>query len=146
MHKKLFAVIFTLLICLSIGKISYATDNAIDCLTKTVYFEAGNQSIKGKTAVAYVTMNRVFSNGWPSTVCGVVYQAGQYGWTKLNKTIHKNYTWNISRRIALLVYKEYNRVKDPTNGATYYCRLTEHLKLHRIKKRTVIGGHIFFKV
>ena len=146
MQRKLFTI-FLLLICLSFCKISYAVDSQLDCLAKTVYFEAGNQSIQGKTAVAYTTMNRVFSNGWPSSVCAVVYQRGQYGWTRLNRTIHKDYSWYISRRIALIVYKEYNSDKDPTHGATYYCRLTEHFRwLHRVKRRTVIGGHIFYKV
>jgi N-acetylmuramoyl-L-alanine amidase len=135
------------LLMLAFARYAHAAElNQVDCLAKTVYFEAGNQSTKGKTAVAYVTMNRVFSNGWPSTVCAVVYQHGQYGWTTLNKTIQKNYAWYVSRRIALLVYKEYNVLKDPTHGATYYCRLTEHLKLNRVKKRTVIGGHVFYKV
>jgi N-acetylmuramoyl-L-alanine amidase len=124
-----------------------ADERQLDCLTKTVYFEAGNQPKIGKLAVAYVTMNRVFSNGWPSTVCDVVYQKSQYGWTRLKKPIHKDFIWNVSRRVALGVYKEYNTHNDPTNGATYYCRLTEHFPwLHRIKSKVKIGQHNFYRV
>jgi len=124
-----------------------ADDRQLDCLTKTIYFEAGNQPKIGKMAVGYVTMNRVFSNRWPSTVCDVVYQKSQYGWTRLNKPIHKNSVWYGSRRIALSVYKEYNTHNDPTHGATYYCRLSEHFPwLHRIKSKVKIGQHYFYRV
>lgn len=44
------------------------------CLAKNVYHEARNQSIEGQLAVARVTLNRVNSDLFPDTVCGVVHQ------------------------------------------------------------------------
>jgi len=45
------------------------------CLAQNIYFEAGNQPEAGKVAVANVTMNRMKSQAYPSTICNVVYQA-----------------------------------------------------------------------
>ena len=46
----------------------------VKCLADNVYYEAGNQSIAGKKAVAYVTLNRLQSRNWPNSVCEIVYQ------------------------------------------------------------------------
>ena len=50
------------------------------CLAKNIYFEARGETIKGKIAVANVTMNRVNSPNYPNTLCGVVYQAKHSKW------------------------------------------------------------------
>jgi spore germination cell wall hydrolase CwlJ-like protein len=44
------------------------------CLQQNIFFEARNQSIDGKIAIAHVTLNRVASNRFPNTVCDVVKQ------------------------------------------------------------------------
>ena len=147
MIKKMICLSFLTAIILYCGKANAINPQQLDCLAKTVYFEAGNQSVIGKKAVAYVTLNRVFTNGFPSSVCEVIYQKGQYGWTTLNKKVHKGYLWNLSKHIASIVYKEYNTTKDPTNGSTYYCRISEHFPwLKRIKSKKRIGGHIFYRI
>lgn len=45
-----------------------------ECMSKTIYYEAGNQSVAGKEAVGLVVMNRVFSGKsyFGNTVCDVV--------------------------------------------------------------------------
>ena len=42
------------------------------CLAENIYFEARAESLEGKAAVANVTRNRVESNKFPNTYCGVV--------------------------------------------------------------------------
>ena len=49
-------------------------DEDLDCLSRNIYFEAGNQSSIGKLAVGLVVMNRVASERYPDTICGVVNQ------------------------------------------------------------------------
>lgn len=46
----------------------------VECLAKNIYYEAGSEPREGMLAVAQVTMNRVKSNEFPRSVCGVVYQ------------------------------------------------------------------------
>ena len=45
------------------------------CLAKNIYFEAGNQPLAGKVAVAQVVLNRMEHSAYPKDICGVVYQA-----------------------------------------------------------------------
>ena len=46
----------------------------LECLTKNIYWEAASEPFEGKVAVAQVTMNRVQSGRFASSVCGVVHQ------------------------------------------------------------------------
>jgi len=44
------------------------------CLAEGIYFEARGESVRGQLAVGRVIMNRVASDAYPNTICGVVYQ------------------------------------------------------------------------
>jgi len=59
----------------------------LGCLAMNIYHEARGETVKGKLAVAAVTMNRVKSKYYPDTVCGVVWQSKQFSWTG-TKTEH----------------------------------------------------------
>lgn len=59
------------------SKKSYSA-NDLKYLTAIVYCEAGNQSYKGKLAVANVVLNRVKSKKFPSTIKGVISQKNQF--------------------------------------------------------------------
>ena len=47
-------------------------------LAATIQLEAGNEPYEGQVAVGAVIMNRVRSGGYPNSISGVVYQAGQF--------------------------------------------------------------------
>lgn len=49
------------------------------CLTQAVYYEAANQSLAGKEAVALVILNRAANKEYPQTICGVVHQSMMVG-------------------------------------------------------------------
>ncbi len=57
----------------------------LECLAMNIYHEARSESYDGQLAVATVTMNRVDSDKYPKTVCGVVWQKNnngcQFSWT-----------------------------------------------------------------
>jgi spore germination cell wall hydrolase CwlJ-like protein len=44
------------------------------CMTKNIFYEAGNESIMGQAAVARVVLNRI-NHGFAKTPCAVVYQS-----------------------------------------------------------------------
>ena len=48
--------------------------NEIRCMAQNIYFEARAESMLGKTAVGFVTINRVNDKRFPNTVCEVVHQ------------------------------------------------------------------------
>ena len=47
---------------------------ALQCLASAVYYEAASETLSGQRAVAQVVLNRVAHAGFPTSVCGVVYQ------------------------------------------------------------------------
>jgi spore germination cell wall hydrolase CwlJ-like protein len=49
-----------------------------DCLATAVYFEAKGEPSRGQMAVAEVILNRTRSGRFPSSICGVVKQRGQF--------------------------------------------------------------------
>ena len=49
--------------------------DAVMCLALNIYWEARNQPIEGKRAVAEVVMNRSYSPKFPDHPCDVIYQA-----------------------------------------------------------------------
>ena len=49
-----------------------------DCMERVMHFESNRSSRDGMIAVGSVVMNRVASDAYPDTVCGVVAQRGQF--------------------------------------------------------------------
>jgi spore germination cell wall hydrolase CwlJ-like protein len=117
----------------------------IECLAQNVYFEAGNQPVKGQIAVTNVVMNRI-AHGFAKTPCGVVMQRTkrvcQFSWTCKKPKIHD---WNLyerSRKVAQDVY--YARVQDVTRGAIYYHANYVHPNWNMVRVVS-IGAHIFYR-
>lgn len=123
----------------------------VDCLAKNIYYEAGFEPRQGQVAVAAVTMNRVLSGNYASSVCGVVYQNNgktyQFSWAGMKNKLSKinQEVYNEVLAIATKVYLNYDpSIDDPTKGATYYHAdyVNPRWKLQRVKK---IGAHIFYR-
>ena len=59
-------------------------DHADDvaCLAGAIYFEAKGEPLSGQLAVANVILNRTRSGRFPSDVCGVVTQRGQFSFVR----------------------------------------------------------------
>jgi N-acetylmuramoyl-L-alanine amidase len=53
-----------------------------ECLAIAVYFESRSESLEGQLAVARVIMNRAQSGRFPSSLCGVVLQPGQFSFVR----------------------------------------------------------------
>lgn len=122
----------------------------VDCLAENIYHEAGIETKDGKKAVALVTMNRIESGKFPSSICGVVKQKTegtcQFSWfcmpVKLNRNSEQ---YKESMDIALYVYANYEKLKDITHGAIYYHADYVNPRWRGVEKTTVIGRHIFYK-
>lgn len=126
-------------------------NDQLHCLANNIYHEARGEGVTGKTAVAFVTVNRTKSNRFPSTVCQVVNQGSrgrcQFSWTCDGKpdTIRDKASWQASLSIARKVLT--GSVEDPTRGAVYF--YNHHVitpKWVRTTLRTArIGNHTFTK-
>lgn len=121
----------------------------VECLAKNIYYEAGSEPYNGKLAVAQVTMNRVKSNQFPRTVCGVVYQKTkgvcQFSWVCEGDLHPRSGTqWKESLKIAeniLINKKKYNVV----GGAKYFHATYVDPAWSSTKSIVAqIGNHIFY--
>ena len=139
-------------------KIKFEDSIQISCLAKNIYFEARSESDLGKEAVAWTTLNRVNHGNYPSTVCGVVYQAKldqsnnpikhkcSFSWYCDGKDdlIEDQNSWNNSIKLAYKVY--YGNINDPTDGSIMYH--AEEVKPYwkdAYTKTVRIDNHIFYK-
>jgi spore germination cell wall hydrolase CwlJ-like protein len=57
-------------------------DRNEECLAGAVYFEAKSETLEGQLAVAEVIKNRAGSGRFPSSFCGVVFQASQFSFVR----------------------------------------------------------------
>lgn len=120
-----------------------AEDPSALCMAKVIYYEARGESLAGKLAVAKVTLNRANSGKFPPTVCGVVYQKGQYSWAhgKAPKITDKN-AWQESLNIAT------NAVDTGLTELDHFKAMYFHAKQVKIswkyKRITTIGNHVFY--
>jgi len=148
--------------------------NQMHCLATNIYHEARGESVEGKFAVAHVTMNRVTSNRYPSSVCDVVYQADmrinwkgklvprihkcQFSWycdgksddivlkTSTGRVIkHNMEAWEQSLEVATTILKD--EVYDPTFGATHYYndKLADPFWADSYIKVARIDNHVFHR-
>jgi len=122
------------------------------CLAQNVYYEARGEDIAGEVAVALVTINRVKSFFYPPSICDVVYQQGQFSWTKhhTKKTQPKDQDkWDEAITIAafLLDGGRLDNVKDITQGSlSFHATYVHPRDWKKYWDKTVqIGNHIFFR-
>ena len=116
----------------------------LDCLAKNIYHEARGEPLAGQIAVAQVTLNRVRSNEFQSSICSVVYANKQFSWTnKQPKKILDSKAWKNSLAIAESVLTKQSSL--PNFKALYFHTKQVNPKWNR-KKQVVakIGNHIFY--
>lgn len=128
-----------------------ALDDAITCLARTIYWEAGGEGEAGQEAIANVVMNRLGHEGFPETVCGVVTQgkeqgACQFSWWCDGRSddAEEAKTYASAKEISR---KALNRqLADRTKSAFYFHHrnLTPSWSTKYIKTAEV-GDHLFYK-
>ena len=145
-----------------------ATTDEVYCLAEAIYFEAGNQPVVGKIAVANVIINRTWAEEYPDTICEVVHQGPiRESWKKdgsfypirhkcqfsyycdgRSDTPKYGPTWDDSRLIAEIVIMErdFETSLDSVEGATHYHAMYVWPRWADHMQRVVqIEDHIFYK-
>jgi spore germination cell wall hydrolase CwlJ-like protein len=128
-------------------------DRALECLAQAVYYEAATEGADGQRAVAQVVLNRMRHPGFPSTVCGVVYQGSelptgcQFTFTcdgSLARTPVAG-LWTRARKIAAEALA--GQVFAPVGHATHYhADYVLPYWADSLAKRVQIGHHIFYRL
>lgn len=142
-------------------KVPVLLSSDVTCLAKSIYFEARGEPFKGKTAIAFVILNRTKVDTYPSTICGVVSQISvynhrkvcQFSWycthskSQLLKPLH-NEVYKYCESIARNVLS--GKIDNPIGKALYFHVSKQHHVNSDWKQRglvlvTKIGGHSFYR-
>jgi N-acetylmuramoyl-L-alanine amidase len=127
----------------------------LTCLALNVYFEARGEPESGQLAVAEVTMNRLASDAYPNTLCGVVYQkkwdplrrryVGAFSWTELDSLPQPaGEEWLRAKKVAEAVY--YQREAPALDGALFYHATYIKPSWAKGKRKVArIGRHVFYR-
>jgi spore germination cell wall hydrolase CwlJ-like protein len=98
-----------------------------DYMIRTIAFEAGDESDEGKTAVAYVIVNRMKTGAWGDSIKDVVTRPWQFEpWMTRREEMEKlslddpRYQHAAQIADAVLI----GQMPDPTAGATYFLNPT----------------------
>ena len=127
-------------------------EESLRCLALNIYHEARSESEAGQMAVAAVTLNRMRSESFPDSVCGVVKQGGerrhrcQFSWWcdgKSDRPVNAG-AWetalSVGRKCLL------GRAEDPTHGALYYhANYVKPRWAGRLQRTAHIGNHLFYR-
>jgi spore germination cell wall hydrolase CwlJ-like protein len=129
-------------------------ERQLACLSKNIYYEAGNQPFEGKVAVAQVTMNRTESGLYPSDICKTIYQKNivyekvlcQFSWvcdrTVTTRAVNTA-SFKESEEVAKKVLLEGFRLPSLKEAMYFHGDyINPGWKRERITK---IGNHIFYK-
>lgn len=126
----------------------------LQCLALNVYYEARGEPRAGQYAVAEVTMNRVASEYYPDTVCGVVYQkrwdylrrryVGAFSWTEIDgQPAPEGREWGRAQAVAEAVY--YGRHVPRLDGVLHYHSIYIKPSWARGRRPVArIGKHLFY--
>jgi spore germination cell wall hydrolase CwlJ-like protein len=129
-------------------------ERQLSCLSRNIYYEAGNESFEGRVAVAQVTMNRVNSGQFPADVCKTIYQRNifyekvicQFSWTcSRDSGMRPPNTANYreSEEVAKKVLLEGFRLPSLDKALYYHA---SYISPGWKRKRIIqIGQHIFYE-
>lgn len=124
------------------------TERQLKWLALNVYYEARGESIDGQRAVAWVTLNRVRSDHWPSTIKRVVTQRSQFSWYQPGATYRpkERPAWRKAQAVARMVYVRWLRgAPDITGGADHYHNKSVNPVWAKSSKQvSEIGYHKFY--
>ncbi len=126
---------------------------AIECLAQAVYYEAASEGADGGRAVAQVVLNRMRHPGYPSTVCGVVYQGServmgcQFTFTCDGSLLRRPNAAMFAAAKKIAIEALAGRVFAPVGHATnYHADYVLPYWASSLDKQVQIGRHIFYRL
>lgn len=115
---------------------------AAECMTRAMYFESIRSSRTGMIAVGSVVMNRVASDAFPDTVCGVVSQPGQFAPGVMTSRMNER-SVALAQEAAVSVLSG-ERHPEIAN-AKYFHAASYHAGYNNMHYVLVAGGNAFYE-
>lgn len=126
---------------------------AVECLAQAVYYEAASEGSDGQRAVAQVVLNRLRHPGYPSSICGVVYQGServmgcQFTFTCDGSLLRRPNLAMFAAARQIAVEALAGRVFAPVGHATnYHADYVLPYWAASLDKQVKIGRHIFYRL
>lgn len=120
-------------------------NDELRCLATAVYYESKGEPLKGQLAVAQVILNRVNSNRFADSVCGVVYQPRQFSFANGgHASPRQSQNWRTAVAIARIAME--NKWADVSSDALFFH--ASHVApgwRGRHQRVSQIGRHIFYR-
>lgn len=146
MKKIIPLAIATVLLVLTSNQTVQASYQApqVECLARAIYQEARGESKTGQLAVANVILNRVKRpTEFRPTICGVVYQPGQFSWAKNNPPIKNVVLYDSLKTVAHEAISKHSVGESlPAGNSTFFS--VGGFSYKTIKYTCTIGGHKFY--
>lgn len=123
---------------------SDAVDSELKCLAIGVYYESKGEPLSGQLAVAEVILNRMTSGRFPTSVCSVLKQRGQFSFVRRGvlPTPPANAQWRTALAVARVAQKEL--WSSPADKALFFH--ARYVKPAWARARVAsIGNHIFYR-
>jgi N-acetylmuramoyl-L-alanine amidase len=122
-----------------------ASDSQMECLAGAVYFEAKGEPLHGQLSVAEVILNRARSGRFPSSICGVVKQRGQFSFIRGGRfpaIARGTLAWKRAVAIAQIAVQDLADGPAPKALFFHAKRVSPRWKLTRVAS---VGNHIFYR-
>jgi N-acetylmuramoyl-L-alanine amidase len=121
-------------------------DEATRCLAGAIYFESKGEPLAGQLAVAEVIINRAKSGRYPSNLCDVITQRGQFGFVRAGRipSIDEGRT---TYRTALAVARVAlaDAWDGPAPAALYFNTPGNRPGGPSLVKVAAVGNHVFWR-
>lgn len=120
-------------------------DAETDCLARAVYYESKGEPLAGQLTVADVVMNRAESGRFPSTICGVVRQRGQFSFVHgghIPTPPEDSRDWHVAVAIAQIA------MQDLADGSAPDALFFHARSVHpgwRLTRVASVGNHVFYR-
>ncbi|QFT58937.1 Spore cortex-lytic enzyme precursor [Sulfitobacter sp. THAF37] len=114
----------------------------IECLARAMYFESNRSSRDGMIAVGSVVMNRVASDDFPDTICGVVSQHNQFAPGVMTRPMNEAGA-TLARQAAVAVH---NGERHPhVSAARFFHAAWYKANFNNIHYVLTTGGNAFYE-
>jgi hypothetical protein len=122
-----------------------AANAELECLAGAIYFESKGEPLPGQLAVAEVIINRTKSGRYPSSMCGVVKQRGQFSFVRAGRLppIPKQSAhW---RKAVAIAHIALNDLADSPAANALSFHATYVSPRWRMKRVATVGNHVFYR-
>jgi len=121
-----------------------ALDPELKCLATAVYFESKGEPLEGQLAVAQVIINRVQSQRFADSICGVVNQPNQFSFSKTGKIREHSSSWKTAIAIARIANSQ-SWAEITPDALFFHANYVSPSWRHGRERISQIGAHVFYR-